>query len=156
MTTFASHPHAHVLTPFASPKKWELWVGRILSALPILMMLFSATMKLTHAPQMVSTWVNRLGWPESAMTPVALTEITCALLFALPRTAVLGAILVASYLGGAFAAHVRIDDARSGIVPIVLIVFAWLGLYLRDERVRALLPLRNLWRESRATAALRL
>jgi hypothetical protein len=110
------------------------------------MMGFSATMKLTHAPQMVSTWTTRLGWPESMMTPVALIEIACAIVFVIPRTAVLGAILVASFFGAAFASHLRIGDASGGIIPIVLAVLAWVGLYLRDERLRVLAPLRHSWR----------
>jgi DoxX-like family len=144
MTTSASHVHAgHVFTPVATPRKTASWGGRVLSALPVLMMAFSATMKLMHAPQMVSTWVSRLGWPESTMTPVAIIELSCAIIFVIPRTAVIGAILVASFFGGAFAAHLRIGDPGSGVVPIVLGVLAWVGLYLRDERLRGLVPLRR-------------
>jgi hypothetical protein len=112
------------------------------------MMGFSATMKLAHAPHMVATWVNRLGWPERMMTPVAIIELLCALLFVIPRTAVLGAILVASFFGAAFGAHLRIGDGGGGIVPIMLGVLAWLGLYLRDERLRVLVPLRGLRRQT--------
>jgi hypothetical protein len=148
MSTFAAPSHGHILTPFAAPKKWEMWIGRVLSALPVLMMSFSAMMKLTHAPPMMATWENKFGWPEHLMTPIALTELACALLFAVPRTAVLGAILVASYLGGAFATHLRVGDGASGVIPILLAVFAWLGLYLRDDRLRSLLPLRNLSRQA--------
>lgn len=147
-TTPASHLHAgHVFAPVATPRKSARWGGRLLSAVPVLMMGLSATMKLAHAPQMVFTWVNRLGWSETTMTPVALIELACAILFVIPRTAVLGAISVASYFGAAFAAHLRIGEGSSGVVPIVLAVLAWLGLYLRDERLRVLLPLRVLWRE---------
>ncbi len=119
----------------------------MLSALPVLMMALSATMKLTHAPQMVFTWVNRLGWPQRMMIPVALIELACAFVFVIPRTAVLGAILVASFFGAAFAAHLRIGDVGGGAVPVVLGMLAWLGLYLRDERLRVLVPLRGMWRE---------
>ena len=119
----------------------------MLSALPVLMMAFSAIMKLTHAPQMVFTWVNRLGWPQGMMRPVALIELACVLVFVSPRTAVLGAILVASFFGAAFAAHLRIGDVGGGVVPVVLGMLAWLGLYLRDERLRVLVPLRGMWRE---------
>jgi len=103
--------------------------------------------KLVHAPQMVASWVNKFGWPENLMTPVALIEIACAILFAIPRTAVLGAIFVASYFGAAFASHLRVGEGGAGVVPILLAVLAWLGLYLRDERLRVLLPLRTVWRE---------
>ena len=150
-STAASRVDAgHVFTPFATPKKWQLWLGRVLSAVPVLMMGFAGTMKLTHAPQMVEGWVNKFGWPESLMTPVGLTEIACAIVFLIPRTAVLGAILVASFFGAAFATHLRIGEGGAGVVPILLAVLAWLGLYLRDERLRALVPLRGLGRETDA------
>jgi uncharacterized membrane protein YphA (DoxX/SURF4 family) len=150
--TAASHA-GHVVMPLPAPKKWELWLGRILSALPVLMMGFSGAMKLSHAPQMVEGWVNKFGWPENLMTPIGLLELACAIVFVIPRTAVLGAILVASYLGAAFATHLRIGDGGSGVVPILLAVFAWLGLYLRDERLRVLVPLRNLRRETKGPSA---
>ena len=152
--TSASHPYpGHVLVPLVPPKKWEVWVGRVLSAIPVLMMGFSGVMKLTHAPPMVEVWVNKFGWPERYLTPVAVAEIACAVLFAVPKTATLGAILLAAYLGAAFATHLRIHDAGNGVIPIVLAVLAWVGLYLRDERVRSLLPLRTFGRESASAAA---
>jgi uncharacterized membrane protein YphA (DoxX/SURF4 family) len=142
--TAASHVHAGpFLAPVAAPKKWQLWLGRILSAVPILMMTFAGLMKLTHAPQMVASWVNQFGWPENRMTLVGLIEVTCALLFAIPRTAVLGAILVSGFFGGAVVSHLRIGDDGGAVVPIVLAALAWLGLYLRDERLRSLIPLRR-------------
>ena len=140
----ASHATpGHFLTPFAAPRKGQLWVGRILSAVPVLMLMFSGFMKITHAPQMVVSWVNQFGWSERLLTPVGLTEVACALVFAIPRTAVLGAILVASFLGGAFAAHLRVGDAGGGAVPIMLAVLAWIGVYLREDRLRPLIPLRR-------------
>jgi hypothetical protein len=152
MSTFAAPSHGHILTPFAAPKKWEVWIGRVLSALPVLMMGFSAAIKLMHAPPMTATWENKFGWPQHLMIPVALIEIVCALLFAVPRTAVLGAILVAGFFGAAFATHLRVGDGASGVIPIALAVFAWAGLYLRDERLRSLLPLRGLWRQATSLA----
>ena len=119
-----------------------LWTGRVLSAAPGLMLLASAAMKLSHAPPMVGTWVGKFGWPESALAPIAVLEIVCAVLYLVPRTAILGAILVTGYLGGAYATHLRVGDAAA-LPPLVLGAMAWAGLYLRDARVRALLPLRS-------------
>lgn len=122
--------------------RWMLWAGRALSALPVLAMLMSASMKLTHAPQFVAAWTGKLGYPEGALTGIGLLEVTCVLLFAIPRTAILGAVLMTGYLGGAVASHVRVGDP-SFVVPLVLGILAWGGLYFRDARVRALLPLRR-------------
>jgi len=147
--TSAAQVHAgHVFMPVGTPKKSALWAGRVISALPVLMMGFSAIMKLTHAPQMVSAWVTRLGWPERLMTPIALIEIACIVFYVIPRTAVLGAIFVSSFLGAAFATHLRVGDAASAMVPLLFGVLAWLGLYLREERLHVLLPIRGMWRES--------
>jgi hypothetical protein len=148
MTSVSHIEGSDFLTPLAAPKKWQLWLGRVLSAVPVSMMTFAGVMKLTHAPQMVTSWVNQFGWPERLMTPIAVIELSCAVLFAIPRTAVLGGILVAAFFGGAFTSHLRAGDAGGGIVPIVLGVLAWIGLYLRDERLRSLLPLRGLRRET--------
>jgi hypothetical protein len=154
MNSSAWHSHVgHLFSPLTLPRKSALWMGRVLSAIPILMMGFSATMKLIHAPQMASVWVNKFGWLESSMTAIALVELGCAILFMIPNTAVLGAILMASFFGGAFSTHLRIGDGAGGVVPILLAVLAWLGLYLRDERLRALVPLRGLWRETTRIAA---
>jgi hypothetical protein len=141
-------PADHFMTPVAAPKKWQLWLGRILSAVPVVMMMFAGFMKLTHAPQMVASWVNQFGWPERLMTPLALVELSCAFLFAIPRTAVLGAILVSGFFGGAFTSHLRAGDAGGGAVPIALAVVAWLGLYLREDRLRLLIPFRRLQRDT--------
>jgi len=121
-------------------KKWMLWTGRGLSALPILMLLMSASMKLTHQAQMAEMFVRKFGFVESALTGIGLLELTCVVLYAIPRTAVLGAVLVTGYLGGAIVTHVRVQEAFA--IPLVLGILVWAGLYLRDERVRALMPLR--------------
>lgn len=118
-----------------------LWAGRVVSALPVLMMGLSAILKLAGGPQMLKDW-DAFGYPRSALVPIGIVELSCALLYAIPRTSPLGAILVASYLGGAVATHVRVSQVVwPG--PALLGVLAWLGLYLRDPRLRALLPLRR-------------
>ncbi len=128
-------------------KPWQLWTGRVLSALPVLMLLMSASMKLGHKPDSVAMFVGKFGYAEGMMTGLALLEITCTLLYAIPQTAVLGAVLLTGYLGGAVATHVRVGDMATVPVVVLLGVLAWAGLFFRDPRVRALLPLRKLGQE---------
>jgi hypothetical protein len=139
MTTMTHSSEAETSTT-----NWVLWVGRGLSAIPVLMLIMSASMKLSHAPQMVQAWTGKFGFSESALVPIAILELACMAIYAIPQTAVLGAILVAGYLGGATCTHVRVGDGAGAITPVVLGVLAWLGLYLRDQRLRSLLPLRRL------------
>jgi hypothetical protein len=127
----------------SAPKTWVLWAGRVLSALPVLLLVFSGAMKISHAPPVLEGWVKMFGWSETMLTTIGVLEIACAVLFAIPRTAVLGAILVGGYLAGAFATHLRIGDIGGGVMPLLLAVFAWGGLYLREPRLRALLPVRS-------------
>jgi hypothetical protein len=121
--------------------KRTLWIGRVLSAIPIGTMLFSAVMKLHPSPQVVEFTETHLGYPATAFLTLTILEITCVVLYAIPRTAVLGAILMTGYLGGAVASHFRVGDLP--IPQVLLGVLAWGGLYLRDVRLRALLPLRD-------------
>jgi len=116
--------------------------GWTLTILPAFAMVFSASLKLSHAPVFADQWVNKFGFPEWELTWVGLLELTCVTLYLIPRTAVLGGVLLAAYLGGAVVAHVRIADP--GFVAAALLgVLAWGGLYLRDSRLRVLLPLRQ-------------
>jgi uncharacterized membrane protein YphA (DoxX/SURF4 family) len=117
------------------------WAGWVLSILPAGVMLLSGTMKVTHAGPVIENWA-RFGYPLGTLTLVGALEIVCAVLFLIPRTAFFGAVLVAAYLGGAVATHVRISDP-SAIAPAVLGTLAWVGLWLRDTRLRALAPLRS-------------
>ena len=121
--------------------KRVLWTGRVLSALPILLLLFSAVMKLMRLPAVVLGFAH-YGYPESLIVVIGLLELACTIIYAIPRTAVLGAILTTAYLGGATATNVRVGDL-SWIVTVILGVLVWAGLYARDTRLRALLPLRN-------------
>ena len=117
-----------------------LWIGRVLSGVTALGLLFSASMKLKGSPEVLSMFTGKFGYPASTCLPIGVTEALCALLYAIPRTAVLGAILITGYMGGAVATHVRIGEP---FVPAIFIgVMAWAGLYLRDSRVRGVLPLR--------------
>jgi hypothetical protein len=121
--------------------KKMLWAGRIISAMPVLLLLFSGVMKFIK-PAPVLQGFARYGYPESLIVTIGILELFCTVIYMIPRTAVLGAILVAAYLGGATATNVRIGDP-SYLITSVLGVLAWVGLYLRDARLHALLPLRG-------------
>ena len=127
-------------THTAPVSKKMIWAGRIMSALPVLMLLLSGVMKLVK-PAAVVDGFARLGYPESLTVGIGIVELACAALYVVPRTSVLGAILLTAYLGGATATHVRIGEPF--FMPILLGVLVWGGLFLRDERLRALLPLRQ-------------
>jgi len=119
-------------------KKSSLWVGRILSALPVLFLLLDGVMKIVKPAFVVEATVQ-LGWPESVIVALGVVLIACTILYLIPRTAVLGAILLTGYLGGAVATHVRVGGPLFSILmPVILGVMLWGGLYLRDERVRSL------------------
>ena len=123
-----------------APKNWMVWTGRVLSALPVLMLVLSSSMKLSHAPAIVEGFA-KFGYPEATLLPIGIVELLCAVLYAIPRTSVLGAILVTGYLGGAVSTHVRAGEPF--VMPLLLGVFAWGGLYLRDSLLRTRLPLRE-------------
>jgi hypothetical protein len=125
----------------APRKGWEVWGGRVASALPVLVLVMSASMKLAHQPMVVDTFVQKLGYPEGSLATIGILELACALIYVVPRTTVLGAVLLTAYLGGAVATHVRVGEPFFG--PVVLGVLVWVGLYLRDPRIRALVPLRT-------------
>ena len=125
----------------SSPGKAALWGGRVLSALPVLALLGSATMKLTHNHNYVETMVGKLGYLEGSITAIGVAELLSVILYVVPQTAVLGAVLLTGYLGGAVASHVRIGE--NVMVPVIMGIVMWAGLFLRDLRVRALLPLRK-------------
>jgi hypothetical protein len=127
--------------PTKNTSKAMLWAGRILSALPILMLLMSASMKLTHQPQVIDMLSKQLGYAESAITGIGLLELVCVVLYAIPATSLFGAVLMTAYLGGAVASHVRVAEGFAP--PVFLAILAWLGLYLRDRRLRDLLPFRG-------------
>jgi len=118
--------------------KKTLWAGRILSALPALFLLVDAIMKLVK-PAPVVTATVALGYPESVILPLGIVLLICTVLYLIPRTSVLGAILLTGYLGGAVATHVRIGSGAFPLVfPLILGTLLWGGLYLRDERLRSL------------------
>jgi DoxX-like family len=118
--------------------KRTLWAGRIISALPVLFLLLDAIMKLVKPPFVVEATVQ-LGYPESVIVGIGIVLLACTILYLIPRTAVLGAILLTGYLGGAIATHVRVGGPLFNIIfPVILGAMVWGGLYLRDQRVRRL------------------
>jgi hypothetical protein len=129
---------ANMATP---PKRWMIWTGRVLSAIPVLLLVMSGVFAVV-SKQQVAEGMSKFGYPESKVFLIGVLEIGCALIYAIPRTAVLGAILMTGYLGGAVATHVRIGDPGYP-TAIVAGILVWAGLYLRDARLRALLPLRR-------------
>jgi DoxX-like family len=123
--------------------KGRLWAGRIISGLPVLFLLLDGIFKLIKPAVVVETTVH-LGYSESAIVPIGIVLITCTVLYIIPRTSVLGAILLTGYLGGAVSTHVRAAEGAFPIVfPIIIGALLWLGLYLRDDRLRSLVPLRT-------------
>jgi DoxX-like family len=118
--------------------KSSVWVGRILSALPVLFLLLDGVMKIVKPAFVVEATVQ-LGWPESVIVALGVVLVACTILYLIPRTAVLGAILLTGYLGGAVATHVRVGGPLFSIImPVILGAMLWGGLYLRDNRLRAL------------------
>jgi DoxX-like family len=120
---------------------WMVWTGRVISALPVLMLLMSAVMKFLMPPGMAEG-LAKIGWREEQMLTLGILELACTIFYVIPQTSVLGAILLTGYLGGATATHVRVGESWIG--PVMFGVLVWLGLFLRDARLRRLLPLRNL------------
>ena len=123
-----------------SPSKAVLWISYIMSAIPVLMLFMSAGMKISKVP-MVTEGFAKMGFPAGVIMPIGIIELLCTVLYIIPQTAVLGAILLTGYLGGAIVTHVRAEEAFIG--PLVFGVLVWGGLFLRDARIRNLIPLRK-------------
>jgi hypothetical protein len=120
-----------------------IWTGRVISAIPALFLLLDGVMKLVK-PDFVVKATTEMGYPESAIVGMGAALTASVLLYMIPQTAVLGAILLTGYLGGAVASHVRLSEGAFPICfPVVFGAVLWTGLLLRDSRVRALLPLRS-------------
>jgi DoxX-like family len=117
-----------------------VWVGRALSVLVSLLFVMSAAMKLTGGEAM-GQQMSHLGVRESLMVPLAILELSCVVIYLIPATSVLGAILLTGYIGGAICAHVRVGDPF--VVQVVLGIVIWLGVYLRENRLWELIPLRK-------------
>ena len=117
-----------------------IWVGRGISALVALPFLMSAFFKLKGGPE-VTEGIAHLGLPESLLVPLAILELSCVAVYLIPATSVTGAILLTGYIGGAICTHLRVGDPF--YVQTVLGVLVWLGLYLRENRLKGLVPFRT-------------
>ena len=122
---------------------WTLRTGYILSTIPVLFLLMDGIMKL-FKPAFVVDATRELGYNDSVIVPLGIVLTACTVLYMIPRTAVLGAVLLTGYLGGAVATHVRMSAPAFNIVfPVIVGLFVWGGLYLRDSRIAELLPFRS-------------
>lgn len=130
-----------VAGPNAVPQSSKMvWTGRIISGLIVLFLLAGSIYGIINAAKLAPQ-AAKYGYPEGAMLKIQITLIICALIYAFPRTAILGAILLTGYLGGATATHVRVGEPF--FIPILVAVLAWGGIFLRDASLRALIPLRR-------------
>jgi len=129
--------------PATNPSKTTLWTGRILTGLAVAFLLMDAVIKVLQLPAAVQATLA-LGFPAGAVLGIGLLELACIVLYVTPRTAVLGAILLTGYLGGAIASQMRIGAPVFShiLFPTYIAALFWVGLYLRDDRLRILLPIR--------------
>ena len=130
--------------PQVSARKGQLWAGRIMSGLGVAFLLMDGVMKL-FKPAVVREAFARLGYPESEIIGVGVLLLMCTGLYLIPRASILGALLLTGYLGGAVATHVRVGDPLLSHVlfPTYIAALLWVGLYLREPRLRALVPLKS-------------
>jgi len=124
--------------------KGSLWAGRILSGLVALLLVMDAVMKLVRPAPVVEA-TARLGYPESVIFGLGIVLLVCVVLYVIPQTSIFGAILLTGYLGGAVATHVRVGDPlfSHALFPVYVAALVWGGLFLREPRLRALIPLRR-------------
>lgn len=123
----------------ATVSKKKLWAGRIISVIPALLILFASSVKLVKAPAVVEGFA-KAGFPEHLIIVVGVIELLCVLVYLIPRTSALGAILMVGLMGGATATNVRVGDP-SVVITVALGILVWLGLFLRNHGVRELVPL---------------
>jgi hypothetical protein len=132
-----------VITPFSNsvPGKGRLRLGHAVSGLPVAFLIFDTSIHLAKLG-VVAEAFERMGYPAALARPLGILESACLLLYMVPRTAVLGAVLLTGFLGGAISSHVRIGDPLWSHVlfPVYVAALLWAGLFLRDERVRAMNP----------------
>lgn len=127
----------------SEPATKALWTARVVSGLAVLFLAFDATVKILRLPPAIEG-TSRLGYPVEVILGLGLLQLACLILYLVPRTAVLGAILWTGYLGGAVATHLRVGDPLFShiLFPVYVALLLWGGLWLRDQRLRALLPMR--------------
>ena len=120
-------------------KRWLPWIGWIFSVAAVSILLMSARWKLTFDPWYVKEW-GRIGWDPNMLPRIAVLQLTSVVLYLIPQTAVLGVVLLTGYLGGAISQYTRLEEPYPVLVPLSVALFAWAGLYLREPRLRSLLP----------------
>ena len=121
----------------------RLWTGRVLTGLSAAFLIFDGGMKLFKPPVVVQATVH-LGYPESTIVGIGAALLACTLLYIIPRTSILGAILLTGYLGGAVASNIRAEQPLFNIVfPVIFAFIAWGGLWLREPRLEQMLPLKS-------------
>ena len=120
--------------------KTSIWAGRIISTLVVLFLLFDAVAKLMRIAPVLAAF-TQLGFSTSLSVPIGAVLLLCTILYVIPPTSILGAILLAAYLGGATVTHLR--AGQPFYFPIIFGVLVWGGLYLRENRLHALIPLRS-------------
>ena len=138
-----STPMSPAIARTVSDPRWMRRTGWILSILVIAQLLSSAWFRASHHADAVAEIVTAYGYPESAIVPIVIAECVLVALYLLPQTSVLAALVMTGYLGGAVAAHLRIGDTLRAAIPLVVGILAWGGLYLRDRRIRQLIPFRR-------------
>jgi hypothetical protein len=121
----------------------KVWVGRVLSGLVVAFLTFDAVIKLLQIPAVIEA-SGKLGYAASSMFGIGLVLLACVVTYLVPRLSLVGALLITGYLGGAIATHVRVGDPLLShtLFPIYVAALVWGGLYLRDDRVRALIARR--------------
>lgn len=127
-----------------SHSKATLWTARVMQGIAVLFLAFDSVMKFFPVPEVVDG-TKVLGFQEHHILPIGVLSLTCLVLYLIPRTAVLGAVLWTGYLGGAIATHVRLDNPlfTHVLFPIYVAVLIWGSLWLRDDRIRQLMPFRT-------------
>lgn len=131
-------------TQTAEVSRRGLWAGRIITGLTVAFLTFDSVIKLLRLPVAVQGTVQ-LGYPESTVLAIGIIQLVCLIAYTVPRTAILGAILLTGYLGAAVATHVRVGSplVSHTLFAVFVGVLVWLGLYLRDKELRALVPVRR-------------
>lgn len=117
-----------------------MWAGRVISGLIALLLTMSAAMKLMGGAEVMEGFA-RMGLPESLRVPLGILEFSCVAIYLIPATSVTGAILLTGYIGGAIVTHLRIGEPI--YIQIALGILIWAGLYLREQRLKALIPSRT-------------
>jgi hypothetical protein len=121
----------------SKPVTRAVWAGRIISAVPVLFLLFDSSIKLMNIAPVTESFI-RLGYRSSIAVAIGLLELACLIVYIVPRTSILGAIILTGYLGGAVATHVRVGDPlfSHSLFPVYVGLFLWIGLLLRNENLK--------------------